>query len=591
MKEHIPEDKIEEIRSRADIVSLVSGYVTLKKTGRNFTGLCPFHKEKKPSFTVNPDKQIFYCFGCGEGGNVFTFLMKIDNMSFPEAVRHLAGKMGIVIESRHMSGVQKKEISIREELKRINLLAAQYFSKNLFSEAGSVVRGYLEKRGIKDYVVKEFNLGYSMEGWEHLKIFLKGRSIPLGLVEKAGLIISKNNGRFYDRFRGRLIFPIEDISGNVVAFGGRVIGSGEPKYLNSPESPIYVKGRILYGLNKSKNDIRKKDHAILVEGYLDLLSLRSFGISNVVATLGTAVTKEHVALIRRYTKNLIVMFDPDEGGKNALERSLKLFLEGNLNTRIVVLPDGYDPDEYIRSFGIEALEKAVDHSQSMVDYYIEKIIGDRETFEENLDSIMDAVLFISNIGDTIQRNLFIKRVSEKSGIDQRLLKKEVNRKLNSPEATIGNVSGNKNNNKNIDVIELGLIHMMLEYPFKIPEIINKQVLNYFMNEDLKKLGNILKQIYDSKGNFDVSDVLSNLEDGIVKGTILKLMVAENPYNAEVIDKISTDSVKRIKQKWYRGKRKSLNRKLVKAQEMNDQKTWNALLMEKEKLLKEEKELL
>ncbi len=590
MKEHIPEDKIEEIRSRADIVSLISGYVTLKKAGRNFTGLCPFHKEKKPSFTVNPDKQIFYCFGCGEGGNVFSFLMKIDNMSFPEAVRHLAGKMGIVIEARHMSGSEKKEISIREELKRINLLAAQYFSRNLFSETGSEIRGYLDNRGIKDSVVKEFNLGYSLEGWEHLKRFLKGENIPLGLVEKAGLIIPKSNRGFYDRFRGRLIFPIEDMSGSVVAFGGRVIGSGEPKYLNSPESPIYVKGKILYGLNKSKDEIRKKDHAILVEGYLDLLSLRSFGISNVVATLGTAVTKEHVALIRRYTKNLVVMFDPDEGGKNALERSLKLFLEGNLNTRIVVLPNGYDPDEYVRSFGIEALEEAVAHSQSMVDYYIEKIIGGRETFEENLDSMIDAVLFISNISDTIQRNLFIKRVSEKSGIDQSLLKREVNRKVNSPRAT-GEDLPSKKKNKDIDVIELGLIHMMLEYPFKIPEVIDGKVLDYFMSDDLKRLGNVLGQSYGRNGKLNISDVVGDLEGGFVKERLLKLTMTESPYDAAVVDRVFDDSVKRIKQKWYKGKCKGLNRELVKAQEMNDQKTWNTLLMEKEKLLKEEKELL
>lgn len=590
MKEHIPEDKIEEIRSRADIVSLVSGYVTLKKAGRNFVGLCPFHKEKTPSFTVNPEKQIFYCFGCGEGGNVFTFLMNIDNMSFPEAVRHLAGKMGIIIESRRVSGAEKEKISVRERLKRVNLLATEYFSKNLFLEAGSVVRGYLGKREIKDSVIREFNLGYSMEGWEYLKGFLKGRNVPLELVEKAGLIIPRSSGGFYDRFRGRLIFPIEDIGGDIVAFGGRIIGDGEPKYLNSPESPIYIKGKTLYGLNKTKNDIRKKDCAILVEGYFDLLSLRSFGISNVVATLGTAVTKEQIGLIRRYTRNLVVMFDPDEGGRSALERSLKLFLEGNLSTKIVVLPDGYDPDEYIRKFGVGALEKAVAHSQSMVDYYIEKIIGGRETFEENLDSVMDAMSFISNIGDAIQRNLFIKRVSEKSGIDQGLLKREINRKLNSRKVEGEDLSG-KRKNGDVDIVELGLIHMMLEYPFKIPEIINGQVLNYFVNEDLKKLGNVLKQFYESKGDFDVSDVVNNLEDGVVKEKLLKLMMAENSYDAAVVDRIFADSIKKIKHKWYRERHRSLKRKLVRAQEMGDLKLCNRLLIEKERLLKEEKELL
>jgi DNA primase len=589
LKEHIPEDKINEIKSRANIVDLVSEYVTLKKAGRNFVGSCPFHKEKTPSFTVNTEKQIFYCFGCGEGGNVFTFLMKIDNMSFPEAVRHLAGKMGVVITTRRISSAEKAKTSLREGLKLVNQLAAGHFSKNLFSEAGNRVRRYLGERGIKDSVIKEFNLGYSMDGWEHLKGFFKGRNIPFELVEEAGLIIPRSSGGFYDRFRGRLIFPIEDIGGNVVAFGGRIIGDGEPKYLNSPESPIYVKGKILYGLDKTKDDIRKKDYAILVEGYLDLLSLRSSGIFNVVATLGTAVTREHVSLIRRYTRNLVVIFDPDEGGKNALERSLKLFLEGNLHTRIVVLPDGHDPDEYVRKFGKEALDEIIASSQSMVDYYIEKVIGGGEIFEENLDSIRDAVSFISNIDDAIQRNLFIKRVSEKLSIDQGLLKKEISRKL-SPRKVTGEDVFSKKKTGGVDEVELGLIHLVLEYPYKIPEVVDGKVLDYFMSADLKKLGNVLAQSYNRRGKLNVSDVVNGLEDGVVKERILKLIMTESPYDATVLDRVFADSVKRIKQKWYKGERKSLNRKLVNAQEMNDQKLWSTLLMEKERLLKEEKGL-
>ena len=589
MKEHIPEDKINEIKSRANIVDLVSEYVTLKKAGRNFVGSCPFHKEKTPSFTVNPEKQIFYCFGCGEGGNVFTFLMKINNMSFPDVVRHLAGKMGIVITTRRISSAEKAKTSLREGLKLVNQLAAEHFSKNLFSEAGNPIRGYLGKRKIKDSVIMEFNLGYSMDGWEHLKKFFGEKSVPLELVEKAGLIIPRKSGGFYDRFRRRLIFPIDDIEGNVIAFGGRIIGDGEPKYLNSPESPIYVKGKILYGLNRTRDDIRKNDFAILVEGYFDLLSLRSFGISNVVATLGTAITKEHVDLIRRYTRNLVVMFDPDEGGKNALERSLRLFIEGNLHTRIVVLPDGYDPDEYVRKFGKDALDKVIGNSQSMVDYYIERIIGSREIFEENLDSIRDAVSFISNIDDAIQRNLFIRRVSEKLSIDQELLKREISRKL-SPRKVTGEDVSSKKKTGGVDVVELGLIHLALEYPYKISEIIDEKVMDYFMSADLKKLGNVLEQSYGRNGKLNVSDIVDGLEDGAVKERLLKLTMTESPYDATVIDRVFADSVKRIKQKWYRGERKSLNRRLVKAQEMNDQKLWSTLLMEKERLLKEERGL-
>ena len=588
MNSYIPEDKIEEIKSRANIVDLVSEYVTLKKAGRNFVGLCPFHKEKTPSFTVNSEKQIFYCFGCGEGGNIFTFLMKINNISFSEAVRNLAGKLGVVIATRHISANEKKSLSIREGLKQVNLAAAGYFSKNLFSEAGRPVREYLKKRGLKDSVIKEFNLGYAANEWTNLGDFFKRENISLKLVEKAGLIIPRKSGGFYDRFRGRLIFPIEDIGGNVVAFGGRILGDGEPKYLNSPESPIYVKGKNLYGLNRTKDDIRKNDYVILVEGYFDLLSLKNSGISNIVATLGTAVTRDHVDLIRRYTRNLVVMFDPDEGGISAMERSLKLFLEGNLHTKVVVLPDSYDPDECVRKLGREALDEAVAHSQSMVDYYIEEIIGSRKTFEENLDLTEAAISFISSIGDVIQRNLFIKRVSERLNIDQELLKRETNRKSRPRTALKEDVSCKRNSEK-VDALELSFIHMMLEYPHKIPEIANGGILDYFTSEDLMRLVNMLKQSYNKNGDISASDIVSGLEDGAVKKRLLKLIMSESPYDVTVVDKIFADLAKRIKQKWYKKKHIRLKRELIKAQEMDDRKSCSMLLVEKQRLLTEERE--
>ena len=588
MNSHIPEDKIEEIKSRANIVDLVSEYVILKKAGRNFVGLCPFHKEKTPSFTVNPEKQIFYCFGCGEGGNIFTFLMKINNISFIEAVRYLAGKLGVVITTRRMSAGEKESISIREGLKQVNRAAAGYFSENLFSEAGRPVREYLKKRGLKDSVIKEFNLGYAANEWTNLGDFFKRENISLKLVEEAGLIIPRKSGGFYDRFRGRLIFPIEDIGGNVVAFGGRILGDGEPKYLNSPESPIYVKGKNLYGLNRTKDDIRKNDYVILVEGYFDLLSLKNSGISNIVATLGTAVTRDHVDLIRRYTRNLVVMFDPDEGGISAMERSLKLFLEGNLHTKVVVLPDSYDPDECVRKLGREALDEAVAHSQSMVDYYIEEIIGSRKTFEENLDLTEAAISFISSIGDVIQRNLFIKRVSERLNIDQELLKRETNRKSRPRTALKEDVSCKRNSEK-VDALELSFIHMMLEYPHKIPEIANGGILDYFTSEDLMRLVNMLKQSYNKNGDISASDIVSGLEDGAVKKRLLKLIMSESPYDVTVVDKIFADLAKRIKQKWYKKKHIGLKRELIKAQEMDDRKSCNMLLVEKQRLLTEERE--
>ncbi|MBW2562312.1 MAG: toprim domain-containing protein, partial [Deltaproteobacteria bacterium] len=226
-----------------------------------------------------------------------------------------------------------------------------------------------------------------------------GRKVPLRLAEKTGLIISKDTGGFYDRFRGRLIFPIENLSGTVVAFGGRSIGSDMPKYLNSPESPVYTKGRVLYGMSRTKDAIRDRDYAVLVEGYVDLLSLWNAGVNNVVATLGTALTREQVELIRRFTRNVAVIFDPDEAGRHAVERSLKLFLEENMHARVVVLPEGYDPDDYVKKYGAEALEEAIARAPMMVDYYIDTIMSGGDTLEDNLDATRDAVSFISTIGD------------------------------------------------------------------------------------------------------------------------------------------------------------------------------------------------
>jgi len=285
------DSKIEEIKSRIDIIELASEYLTLKKAGRNFTGLCPFHQEKTPSFTVNREKQIFYCFGCGEGGNAITLLMKIANMTFPEAVKALAEKAGVVLPLRSVNKDGSQKDSLREEITNLNLRAAQQFSRNLFSPAGKVAREYLQGRGVSDETIKQFRLGLAPDTWRSLTDYIEGSGSSLKLAEQAGLIVSGKEGSFYDRFRGRLIFPIENVFGEIVAFGGRVMEKGEPKYLNSPESPVYIKGKNLYGLNKAKEEIRKKGFALIVEGYFDLISLWNAGIGNVVATLGTALTQ------------------------------------------------------------------------------------------------------------------------------------------------------------------------------------------------------------------------------------------------------------------------------------------------------------
>jgi len=588
LKGHIPSEKIEEIKDRTNIVDIVSEYVALKKAGRNFVGLCPFHKEKSPSFTVNQEKQIFYCFGCQEGGNVFSFLMKINSMTFPEAVRHMAGKMGVHIP-RELNGRSIGEASERDKLNRINLMAAEFFSQNLPSPAAKIARDYLAMRGMDDAVIEKFRLGYSQDGWRYLKDFFEREKVPLNLVEKAGLIISKGDGQSYDRFRGRLMFPIEDMNGAVIAFGGRELGNGEPKYLNSPESPVYTKGKNLYGLFRTKDDIRKKDSAIIVEGYFDLLTLWSAGITNVVATLGTALTRNQIGLIRRFTRNVIAIFDPDEGGKNAVERSLPLFLEEKMHAKVGLLPEGNDPADYVMKHGEKGIADITGRAISMVDYYIEEVMTKRGSLEDNIDSIGDSISFISHISDPIQRNLFIKRVSEKVGIDQALLKTEIGKALTrSKQAPPQSSRREEKKIARVDKVELALVHIFILYPDKISMLKDKTFLEYFTSLELKRLAGILTESF-RKGKIKApSDLVGDMEDGALKDKILKLMVEPNPFDPEVVDKVLTDAIKNLRDKWYRGRRKTLQRELIKAQEMDDQGLKDRLLLEKERLLKEEK---
>jgi DNA primase len=581
---HIPQEKIGEIKSRVNIVDLVSEYVTLKKAGRNFVGLCPFHKEKTPSFSVNPEKQIFYCFGCGEGGDIFAFLMKINGASFAESARYLANKAGIEIPVRKMTGAERTVISEKEKLNRINSMAADWFSGQLSSENGRAARDYLNKRKMDAAITGEFRMGYSPEGWSHLVNYFEDRKVPLGLVEKTGLIISKDNGRFYDRFRGRLIFPIEDLSGRVVAFGGRALGDNMPKYLNSPESPVYTKGRVLYGMYRTKDSIRNKDYVIIVEGYVDLLSLRDAGVNNVVATLGTALTREQVELLRRFTRNVAVIFDPDEAGRHAVERSLKLFLEENMHARVVVLPEGYDPDDYVKKFGSEALEDIIAHSPMMVDYYIEKMMGNSSTLEDNLDVSRDSISFISTISDRVEQNLFIKRVSEKLGIEQSLLKDKV-RKASVNSKTTGRTTSPEKRTGKVDKVELNLIYMMTEYPEKIPEVTREGILDCFTSETLKRLG---QTITEETG--DMISLIGALENGSVKERLLQLMM-ERPFSErEIADRVFDDNIKQVRNKWQKGRRALLTRELIKAREMDDRELSDSLLQERNNLLKEERGL-
>ncbi len=587
MKGYIPEDRIEEIRNRVNIVDLVSEYVTLKKAGRNYLGSCPFHKEKTPSFTVNAEKQIYHCFGCGEGGNAFSFLMKINNMTFPETVRHLAGKLGIPLPAREFTPEEKGRQDLREILLRVNHLAAGYYARTLRLPAGTRGKAYLEKRGIKPEVIETFQLGYAPEGWRNLRDHLQREKVPLKHAEQAGLLVSRKDGDFYDRFRGRLMFPIEDVNGNVIAFGGRIIGEGEPKYLNSPESPLYVKGRNLYGLARAKNAIRRDETLIIVEGYFDLLALWNHGIPNVAATLGTALTREHVDLIKRYTGAVALTFDTDTGGKAALERSMSLFLERGLRAKAVVLPDGKDPDEFISKHGKEAFLEEIGRARALVDYYIDEVIGQGTNIDDRRGALKVAIPFMAGISDAAERGQFMKRVSERLGVDEELVRSEVSR--HRPAGRQEEAPAPRRATTGIDRVELALIQMMIENPSRIRDVIQGNILAFFMSDVLKSLGETIAAGHREGETPSLAGMVERIENRAVREKLLELTVSAGQPDSAVRDRLFDDTVRRVKERWYKERQRDLRVRLLRAQEAGDQELFNRLLDEKERLRHEQKE--
>jgi DNA primase len=590
----IPEDKIEEVRRRTDMVSLVGEYVTLKKAGRNYLGLCPFHREKTPSFTVSPDKQMYYCFGCSEGGNAVSFLMKLNHLTFPEAIRHLAGKTGVVISDRPQSPEERERSTLAEQIRRVNGLAAEYYVRMLQSPAGEEAREYLRKRGIEAEAIRTFRIGLALEGWQNLLDFLGRKGVPPKLAEQAGLAIPRageGERGHYDRFRGRLMIPIEDVDGHVIAFGGRVMGAGEPKYMNSPESPVYTKGNNLYGLSRTREVIRQAGYSLLVEGYFDLIALWCAGIQNVVATLGTALTRAQVDLLRRYAPRVAVVFDPDEAGRKALARSLELFLTGNVHAKAVILPDGLDPDDFVRTRGRERMEALVAQAVPMVDYYIEEILGGRGTLEEDRDKLREAVAFISRIEDAVERNLFIKRVSEKLDFDQDVLKAEVRRVL-SHEPVSPAAPEKKGSAREPDHLELSLIHMMMECPDRIPAVSASGVLDCFTSEELRLLGKRLLTVAEQQGGVisDLFSIVNDLGEGPVRARLLDRLMGESPYQEALIDRLMADMIRRVRERSNKEKKIVLTRRIREAERVKDQELYDLLVAERNRILREEKSL-
>ena len=587
----LSEEKVSEIRDRSSILEVVSDYVTLKKTGRNHRGLCPFHSEKTPSFMVNEEKQIFHCFGCGEGGDVFAFLMKAGHYSFPQAMEELAKRYGVRLPARELSASQKKQMDKRESLFEINRIASEYFRDLLTRRReGEEGRRYLSQRGISQEVVAEHGLGYSTDRWDGLVEHLREKKASLDLARELGLIFPKKREGWYDAFRSRVLFPIFDLHQRIVGFGGRIIKEGEPKYLNSPESSIYHKGEVLYGLQVAKRYATEKDCIIVVEGYFDLLTLHQYGWRHSVATLGTALTPQHIRTLKRYTKNLITLFDADQAGVQATLRSLPLFLEEEVAGKTVILPNGEDPDGFLRKGNLEDFTKRVEQAVPLVDFFFQRLMRtyDVKSVDGKVRIAKEGLALLGKIPDRIRRDFYTKALAERLDVKESFLY-EMLPSYPKGRPKEGEDSKESSLERTFPKSEEMVVRLMVHHPEVIPTISQEDVLKEFESPILQKIAKALVDLYQRKGRLDLPEALASFEETL-KGRLCELAFQESGLEGGDRGRILQDCMQKIRGKRLKKEKGELLRRIKEAEKQQEERSLVPLLREHQELAKREKNL-
>lgn len=587
----LSEEKVSEIRDRSSIQEVVSDYVTLKKTGKNYKGLCPFHSEKTPSFMVNEEKQIFHCFGCGEGGDVFTFLMKAGQFSFPQAVEELAKRYGVQLPSRELSATQNKEMAKREALFHINQIASEYFHDLLTKRReGEEGRKYLSQRGISQEVIVEHRLGTSTDRWDGLVQYLQEKKVSLELAWELGLIFPKKREGWYDAFRGRILFPIFDLHQRIVGFGGRVIREGQPKYLNSPESSIYHKGEVLYGLQVAKRYATEKDCVIIVEGYFDLLTLHQYGLNHSVATLGTALTTQHIRTLKRYTKNLITLFDADQAGVQATLRSLPLFLEEEVAGKTIVLPKGEDPDGFLRKGNLEDFGKRAERAVPLIDFFFERLMKttDVKSIDGKVSVAKEGVALLGKIPDKIRRDFYTKALAERLDVKEAFLYEMLRFPPKEP-SKVGEDFRKSSMERSFPKSEEIVVRLMVHHPEVIPTISKEGVVKEFESPILQKIAEAIEDLYQRKGRLDLPEALANFEEDL-KGRLCEFAFQESGLEGGDQGKILQDCIQKIREKRLKKEKGELLKRIKEAEKQQEEKKLVPLLKERQELAKRERGL-
>lgn len=547
---YYPREVIDDIRSGNDIVDVIGQYVKLKRSGSSYVGLCPFHNEKTPSFHVHQDGQYFHCFGCGVGGDVFGFMMQYGNYSYPDAVKVLADRINYVLPEAEMTADIKKKRELKQNLYEIHKIAARFYYEQLQTSNGKIAVDYLDSRQVKLGARRKFGLGYSPIAKGALYEELKSKGFAEDTILKSGLVYKKDNGTYYDKFFNRLMFPIIDVYGNIIGFGGRILGDGQPKYLNSPETEIFNKSRNLYNLNNAK--AAKIREFILVEGYMDAIAIYQAGFHNVVASLGTAFNENHAKVLKSYAESVILLFDSDEAGVKAVLRAIPVLENAGLKIKVLQVHDAKDPDEFIKKFGAlefgELLKKAKNH-----------IIFQAEQMQKkyNLDSLDDKIAFskdiaklLSNVESSIETDAYLKEVSRMTDIDLPAIQNEIE-KLNNGVAAVRMASSHSKINKNgIDDARSGLISIIVSNKVYY-ELLSKYIEpEEFVDDFYVKTVKYIYSLYSNDKPVTKESVISFFETVEEQSRITKLFVRQVGYIDDEIEKAMNDLLRKVKEAYY-----------------------------------------
>ncbi|MEW6441524.1 MAG: DNA primase [bacterium] len=594
MATRVSEQTIREIAERVSILDVISPLVSLTKAGKYYKGLCPFHPDKNPSLIVNPERNSFHCFGCSTGGDVYAFFMSFHHVSFPQALEELARRAGIALE-RQRPGVSTAEEEAHREALELNRLVCQFFQDNLKkSPGGDAARKYLQERGIEPAMISLYQLGLASKEWDSLYRYLQRHRNLIPTACNLGLLTQRKGANgFFDRFRNRLMFPIMDGTGKVLGFGGRSLDEQGPKYMNSPESFLYRKGSLLYGLFHSQRSIREQDSVILVEGYFDLLSLHQHGIPHSVAVLGTSLTSQQIDLLRKYSRRFILVFDGDEAGRRASFRNLPDFLEKGIPARVVYLPEGEDPDSLLRKRGGQAFQSFLDGAAPLLDVLVrEKMRQARATdrIEVKAALLRDLIPLLQKIPDRLEQNLRIRAVAEEAGVPEPLLRAELSKPKGGRQAQIPPVAAPSGSACDWPAEERLICQILIQFPHMMTRFKETAVLERFRSAAAQKVIRDLEGQCRREGGLNLSEILALQQDPDVSRLLASLSCRQDLEDREAAGALE-DAVRCIQRRDLRDRLSAINSRIREAEQREQGELQNQLFLEKQRLIEEEKGLL